>query len=245
MRYFMMRWLMLSCLVPVALHAQTLDSDTTSTQPLDTAPSDGGSSVIGEGGLAIGVKTPLDNIKYFGEDGLTGWVHANIHLNSLPVVSFTMLAGGTFFSSQSEPVFVSGGGTTFPAKRTTSHYELSLNIGPQLGASTRTGFFRPRIAVAPGIYAFNTDESVRLVDDDEDLISEDETQVRFGWKGVVGADLFVSRGWAISVDFVYDAIWNLDYVESVDSTGATSNTGVGRYAGFLVGVTIPFEQVGN
>jgi len=243
MRIFVLRWLVALILMPLALHAQIHDADTTSSIP--EASSSGGGTSIGEGGLAGGWKWPLDDIKRFGDDGFTGWIRFNAHLSGFQAGSLLMLAGGTFFSSQDEPVFVSGGGTTFPARRTTSQYELSLNIGPQLGASTRTGFFRPRIAVAPGIYAFNTEESIRLLDDDEDFISETNTQIRFGWKGVAGVDLFFSQKLGVSLDFVYDAIWNLDYVESVDTTGATRNTGVGRYAGFLVGVIIPLEAMGN
>jgi len=244
MRVFVMRWLIALLLVPLGLHAQTHDADTTSSVP-DTTTSSGWSMPLGEGSLAGGWKWPLDDIKRFGDDGFTGWIRINVHPPSVPVVSILFLAGGTFFGSQSEPVFVSGGGTTFPAKRSMSQFELSLNIGPQLGASTRTGFFRPRVAVAPGIYLFNAENNIRLVGDDEDFISETTRQIRFGWKGVAGVDLLFAQRWGISLDFVYDAIWNLDYVETVDTTGATRNTGVGRYAGFLVGFIFPWDYSGD
>ena len=127
MRVFVMRWLIALLLVPLGLHAQTNDADTTSSVPEATTPF-GWGMPLGEGGLAGGWKWPLDDIKRFGDDGFTGWIRINVHPPSVPVVSILFLAGGTFFGSQSEPVFVSGGGTTFPAKRSTRRKNLSSDL---------------------------------------------------------------------------------------------------------------------
>lgn len=203
--------------------------------------------MIGEVGVAGGVMTPQGTYAQYADPGAMLLLRINGHPKSIPILSSWLSAGGAFFGSEERAVLLTAPGTSnppLPAKQTISDDAFTLHLGVQLGSWTRRGFFRPRAAIAPGIYAFSTHTKVRPLDYTEDLMDDTESLVRLGWRGVIGTDLFFARKWGISIDFVYDHVQSMQNVVETDQSGLTKVTSrPARYQTIMVGAVIPLEFI--
>jgi hypothetical protein len=198
---------------------------------------------IGDLAFAAGWKFPQGSYDRFADDGFTGWIRGNIKFGESHLVTVLTGLGGTHFATSNEAVAVIADTIAFAAQRTVSNYEFSFHLGPQLGVGNRLGLFRPRVAIAPGIYLFNTQTDVRLVSDTENLTSSTVTQIRFGWRAIGGVDLFFTGKWGVSLDVTYDGVWLLNHTTEDEYGNPTTEEDTGRFLGFLVGVVIPLDQL--
>ncbi|UCD16860.1 MAG: hypothetical protein JSV44_10440 [Candidatus Zixiibacteriota bacterium] len=203
-----------------------------------------GDKLIGEVGLAAGAIYPQGNLVRYADPGPNFWLRVNSHPSRFAAFSGWFDISGTFFSSDEEGVFLEVDDVQWPGKRRVSEYAFSLHFGLQLGSDSRIAFFRPRAALAPGLYLFNTETSFRLLDYDEDLDSESDLQLRVGWRGIIGTDLFFSTKWGISLSYIHDQVFHLQHTLARDKAGnLIESSKPGRFDGFMVGVVIPFEQI--
>jgi opacity protein-like surface antigen len=150
---------------------------------------------------------------------------------------------GSFFSSESEDVLVWVEGVgTFEAEKRISQYNIALHAGLQLGSDTRRGAIRPRFAFAPGLYLFNTETTVTMWDAEDPFLDDSDAQVKFGWRGIVGCDFFLTTRWGISTEFVYDQVINLHHETEYDELGRPNPvTKSARFHGFMVGVVFAMK----
>lgn len=203
--------------------------------------------MIGEIGIAGGVMSPQGDYAQYAEPGAMFLLRVNNHPKALPIVSTWLSIDGAFFGTEERSVLLVASGTSsppLPAKETVSDNAFALHLGVQLGSWTRHGFFRPRAALAPGIYTFNTQTSVRPLDYKESLIDDTETLVRFGWRGVIGTDFFFTPKWGISIDFVYDHVQSMQRIVEADQSGRTSvSSRPARYQSIMFGAVIPLEFI--
>lgn len=207
-----------------------------------SSPAVGG--LLGEAGLSIGGIYPQGDFAKYSDPGPAFLLRGNFRILKMEALSGWSCIGVNLFSSNKSEIVIDVDGYPVLAKKSIDEYGVTLHAGLQLGSSSRRGFFRPRAAVAPGLYLFNTELSIRPLDYDEDLVENNNSQVRFGWKAVVAADFFFSPKWGISAKFMYDHVLNLHRDIAVDDAG---NTRVisrsARFQGFMIGVVIPFEAM--
>jgi hypothetical protein len=168
------------------------------------------------GGLAGGPRYPQGNFAADAEPGFGGMLRVAWHIPRVEMFALWAEFGGTFYSHLSEEIEVEVDGRSLDVLKTIDHYNFSLHPGLQLGSMTRRGFFRPRLAVCPSVYFFNTETSYRVIGNEEDLLEDHNTQARFGWHGLLGADLWFRPRWAVSFDFIYDHVLELERVLQTD-----------------------------
>jgi opacity protein-like surface antigen len=164
---------------------------------------------------------------------------ATIHIPGAEVFVFWAdLTLGTFASETLETTLSIAGGPTLPAQQTTTETMVAMHAGLQLASPTQRGFFRPRASIGIGPYFFDNTVfwSYDLGDTTVTLDSEKlDSQVRFGWRGTLGVDFFVTPKYGITADFVYDHVFNLNQREG--SFGVDQNA---RFQGFTVGFIYMF-----
>lgn len=200
---------------------------------------------IGEMGIHGGVIFPQGNFVRYADAGPAFILRANTHIPKFEAVSGWFDFSGAFFSEERERVIFDIGNTTVDGDLVTSQNTISVHFGLQLGSGSRSGVIRPRAAIAPGIYYFSTVTKFtrfNLQDEEETLSLERDDQLRFGWRGVIGSDFFLSTKWGISFDFVYDQVWNLHEVLAVNAAGQpVQRSQSARFNGYMIGVVIPFD----
>ena len=200
---------------------------------------------IGELGIHGGVIFPQGNFVRYADAGPAFILRANTHIPKFEAISGWFDVSGALFSEERESVSFDISNFIVDGELVTKQYSISLHAGLQLGSDSRSGVIRPRAALAPGIYYFSTE--TKFTRDDmfgveETLQLEKVDQVRFGWRGVIGSDFFLSTKWGISFDFVYDQVWNLHEVLAVNAAGQqVQRSQSARFNGYMVGVVIPFE----
>jgi hypothetical protein len=191
--------------------------------------------LIGEAGISAGGVFPQGNFNTYADAGPTFNIRANFHIPQAQMISGYVDLGGSFFQSDTEDiyVFVEGLGVYW-AKKNVNQYNLSLHAGLQLGSDTRRGAIRPRAVFAPGLYFFNTQTTATFEGDEEPFIDESNAQLRFGWRGVVGTDVFFTTKWGLSFEFVFDQVINLHH-----DLGDVSKSA--RFHSFMLGVVFPMK----
>ncbi len=201
---------------------------------------------IGELNISLGGMFPQGNYARYTDPGFTLDVRATFHIPKVGFAAGWVDASLAFFGSDESFVEVVDDPYIKGADQTVSEWTVSLHGGLQFGVDTRRGFFRPRAALGPGLYLFQTDTRLEVPGMEEPLSSESEGQLRFGWRGVAGVDLFFVTKWGLSFDFTYDHVLGLDHVDEYLPGGQLVRTArTARYQSYMVGITIPFETMGE
>lgn len=94
------------------------------------------------------------------------------------------------------------------AERSTVESNAAFHVGMQIANPSRKAFFRPRVGLGLGVYYFWTE--LNLVGDVIESHDILEKQLRFGWRGSVGADFYFTRKLGISLEYIYDWVMDLD-----------------------------------
>ena len=209
-----------------------------------TAPGNTETGVFGELHLGLGGCFPQGTYTRYADPGLIVDLRATLHL---PYID--MFAGWIDFNVipfrrenlETEGKIESGGFLiTFPVRQTYSENLYTGHIGLQLANPTQRGFFRPRAGVGIGIYNFQTDMKweAELPDTLLEIAQmELDGQVRFGWRGIAGVDLFFKPNLGLSGDFIYDHVFDVERVEGDHTVNRTS-----RFYGFTIGVVFMFSS---
>ncbi len=200
------------------------------------------SQTIGELGLTIGGIYPQGNYVKYAEPGFNATIRGNFRISGFEATSIWVDFNFSEFSRQTTDIDIIAGSFIVPGVQTISEQAFSFHTGLQLGSQTRRGFFRPRAAIGPGLFIFTTKTSVKQEGATEDLASDADTQVKFGWRGVVGAEFFFTTKWGITVEFLYDHVLNLNRTLEFDqATNALVRTGqAARFNSYMIGVVFPF-----
>jgi hypothetical protein len=207
------------------------------------SPSAFAGDLVGEFAFCGGLISPQGNFASYSDEGANFMLRVNTHVNEAKAFSGLLTIGASIFSNEENSLIIDAGGFALPAKENIDQYSFSLHIGLQVGSESRNSVFRPRAALAPGLYFFNTETSIRPLDYDEDLIEVNEGQLRFGWKGNLGVDFFFSTKWGISFDFNYDQVFDMDRFVEIDEFGHSEKISrSSRFHTFLIGVVIPLES---
>lgn len=223
--------LMVVAIASFSLHATAAEGDTAHEPP---------SELI----LTIGGVSPLGNFSRYAEVGFMGAARVTCHPEHPGSLALFLNVAGMAFSSEDEGFVLEGQGISMQGTKTVDQYAAALHLGFQIGSGSRRSFFRPRLAIGPGMYLFNTETSWRIDGDDEDLREENEWQTRFGWRGILGTDLFISTQWAITIDFTYDYVWNLHHLLEIDELGrAHSVSKSARFEGIMIGVALALDKL--
>ena len=196
----------------------------TATLPASAGP-------IGELSLHAGGIWPQAAYTRFADPGVLASVRGVYHVPRAEVIQPWGELSFARFKSDSRVVDVLTQNLILPAKETTDEYNFALHAGLQIGSPSRLGFFRPRVALAPGFYVFNQDVSRELLDFAEPLDSHSLMLGRIGWRGIGGADFFFSRKWGLSFEYLYDQAYKVQ------------GNGTASYQGFSLGLVIPTETI--
>ena len=190
----------------------------------------------------VGGTFPKGNFHKYTDDGYYGNARLVAHLKSMKALSGFTEFSGSFFKYTTEDVLLTDGIRQREVVKKNSQYSVSWHLGMMLGSGSRNSFFRPKLGLAGGLYLFNT--QTLLVDDifidDPPLAEDNETQVRVGWRGIVGANFFFTPNWGISLEFTSDQVLNLhNTVEFIPEVGVTKVGQSARFNNYSIGVIFP------
>lgn len=201
--------------------------------------------------IKTGITYPQGTFRKYSDNGLYGNARLIAHLNSFKAISGFADLSGSFFKSTEENGILFKSADPYDirelnATKKTSEYSLALHIGTLLGSDSRNSFFRPKVGLAGGLYLFNT--QTQLFDDlylDEDPLAEDnQTQIRVGWRGIIGTDLFFTPKWGLSFEFTYDHVLNLHHtLDFLPGVGVYKVGQTARFNSYSIGAIfpLPFE----
>ncbi|MDH3892592.1 MAG: hypothetical protein OEV49_16115 [candidate division Zixibacteria bacterium] len=201
---------------------------------------------IGELNLSIGGIFPQGNYAQFADPGFTGNFRLTFRVPGLGFAAGWVDGNFSHFSSDETYVEIIDDPYFAGADQRVSEYAVSLHGGLQIGADTRRGFFRPRVALGPGVYGFQTETVLTIPDVEEPLSDETESQWKLGWRGMAGVDLFFVTKWGLSFDFTYDHVLSLDHVDEYrEGVGVVRTGRTARYLSYSIGVTIPLSTLND
>lgn len=202
---------------------------------------------FGEIAVSVGGTYPQGSFTRYADAGVLINIRATIHAPVVEFASTWVDISIVPFSRDVQQTFsvteIFNGPTIIrPVEQITSKTMIAAHIGLQIANPTRRGFFRPRVALGIGLYNFQTDVTWEEEINDSTTItlaSEDiDTQNSFGWRGMIGADFFVSPQLGFTTDFVYDQVFNLRQEEGPDDGRKLTS----RFHGFSVGVVFMFGK---
>jgi hypothetical protein len=205
---------------------------------LSSVPASGWGELSG----GVGGTWPQGTFAAYGDPGPRFLLRAEAELPGVPALAGWISMDYVIFSSETFDVDATAGDITIPLEQTNRQDAFSIHAGIQLGSSSHKAFFRPRAGVGVGFYYFTTDVQLRHKEwtgEEEDNLVYSETldsQFRFGWRGVVGADFYPTSKWGLFFEVVYDHVLGLNQIEGDEEAERTS-----RYQGFTMGVVFPFE----
>lgn len=190
-----------------------------------------------------GVTFPQGTFHRYTDNGPYGHARLVAHMNSFKAISVFADLSGSFFSTTEEDVIISDDIFIYDAVRRISEYSVALHIGTLVGSDSRNSFFRPKFGIAGGLYLFNTETVIfDPIFDEEPLAEDNQTQVRVGWRGIIGTDLFFTPKWGLSFEVTYDHVLNLHHThEFIPGVGLTNIGQSARFNSFSVGVIFPIH----
>ena len=185
-----------------------------------------------------GFSAPRGTFSRYADGGLGITVRATYHPRPVRAVGFWSDLNYIWFGSDRLTVEFDEAGYEPTADQKVTEQAISFHVGAQLGSKSGRAFFRPRAAIGPGLYIFYTTSAITAEDafgDEEEFNQLEETFVRFGWRIILGADLYTKSRFAIAVELVYDHVHRLDQPEGFDSSSRTT-----RFTGVFGGVTLSY-----
>ena len=201
--------------------------------------------MVGEMAIGLGYSAPQGTFTRYADIGFHGSLRVNFRAREQFPVSIWVGLTYTHFSTAESRVYVEFPDIYDPyygvAKELLEEDAYAIHLGVQLGNPTRRGFLRPRAAVGVGLYVFSTTVKYIALDwrDDSELWGyTDEILGRFGWRSIVGADLFFTPQWGLSVDLHYDHVLRLNLTEAAENRHVTA-----RFQGIAIGVTFALEHI--
>lgn len=202
----------------------------------------GAASGAGEFTAGVGGTWPQGSFAAYGDPGPLFLLRVEAEVPDFEALAGWLSVGYVIFSSETFDTEATTGDIIIPLEQRNQQDALSVHVGLQLGSSSHHAFFRPRAAVGVGFYYFTTNVELRQKDDwsgegDEEPLYREvlDSQFRFGWRGILGADFYLSPKWGVSFDIIYDHVLGLNRIEGDTEAERTS-----RYHGFAVGVVFPF-----
>jgi hypothetical protein len=200
-------------------------------------------SIFGEVAVALGGTYPQGSFVRYADPGFLINGRATIHVPHVEMFVGWVNVGYVSFANEDletqGTVQGPSGTVTFPIIQKYSEDLLSLHLGVQLATTTKRAFLRPRAGIGVGVYGFNTDMTWEAVNADTTIeIAREEldSQTKFGWRGMIGIDIFVKSSFGVTSDFVYDHVFNLERVDGQAVADRSS-----RFHGFTVGIVYMFS----
>jgi len=204
----------------------------------------GATAPRGELNFSLGGMFPQGNYTKYADPGFTMNLRGNFRVPGFGVLGGWIDGNASFFGSDESYVEVLDDPYISHADQTVSEYAISFHTGLQIGFDTRRGFLRPHVGLGPGLYIFNTETKLTIPDVEEPIEKDTESQLKFGWRGMVGVDLFFVTKVGVSLGFTYDHVLRLDHVDEYLSGGQLVRTArTARFQSYTIGVTIPFSTM--
>ncbi len=196
-----------------------------------------------EWSIHTGMTFPQGTFNKYTDNGFYGNIRIISHMNAFKALSGFADLSGSFFKETERDVLLSDGFFFLDATEKISEYSVALHVGTMLGSDSKNSFFRPKVGIAGGLYLFNTQTLLEVRDNflDEDPLAEDnQTQLRVGWRGIIGTDLFFTPSWGLSFEFTYDHVLNLHHTLNFEpSVGVTKVGQTARFNSYAIGVIFP------
>ncbi|MCK5124637.1 MAG: hypothetical protein KAR42_00130 [candidate division Zixibacteria bacterium] len=200
---------------------------------------------FGEAALSGGIIYPQGTFNRYADQGGVINFRITIHIPQVEMFAGWFDFGLGRFSRDEFETYkkteIPNGPTFYdPITQITSEDMVTSHIGLQLASMTRKAFFRPRAALGFGLYGFS--HKIEWTEEDGDSTVAIATEslhhkTCWGWRAVIGADLFFTPQWGASFDVVYDHVFNLRQKETMDVFSKNTS----RFNGFTVGIVYMFE----
>lgn len=177
---------------------------------------------FGEIAISAGGTYPQGTFTRYADPSFMANIHTTIHVPEVEFFAFWFDFSYVSFSLEiieTQSITEIQGGPTIirPVEQLTREEMYTGHIGLQIANPTRKGFFRPRAALGIGLYQFrNVITWTETIDDTTSIVLADEvldSQTSFGWRGLLGADFFVTPQIGITADFIYDHVFELSQDE--------------------------------
>lgn len=180
---------------------------------LDTGPARAAAPPV-DIAAQIGAVIPDGTLNDYASTGFSILGRGVYHVPSAPAIGLWGDLNLNLFSSETIKVRIpvtGTGGVSIPVDQTTTQTGFNFHLGAQLGSGNRKAFFRPRVGAGLGVYNFRTEISWKGFNADEEIASETtDSDWGWGWRGMAGADWFVSPRWGIATDVLFDQVYSLD-----------------------------------
>ena len=128
---------------------------------------------------------------------------------SLVIMFFWVSLGANMFRASGSTINIPiPDGPVLTAERTTAESNAAFHVGMQIANPSRKAFFRPRVGLGLGAYYFWTE--LNFTGDVIESYNIQDSQLRFGWRGSIGADFYFTRKLGINLEYIYDWVMDLD-----------------------------------
>lgn len=201
--------------------------------------------VFGEVAASVGGIYPQGSFTRYADPGFMGNARATIHIPSVEFMvgwfdfAFTQFSSETVETSRVLYDFDNGVTIRRPVDQTTKETMFALHLGGQISSASRRAFIRPRAGLGIGLYHFRNTISWTEQDADTTVTLASESldrQTSFGWRALLGVDLFFTDQWGGTVDFIYDHVFELNQQDGPSANADLTS----RFQGFSVGVIYMF-----
>jgi hypothetical protein len=187
----------------------------------------------------LGAVFPDGSLSRYASDGFALGLRGLWHVPGTEVLGLWGDVGFNIFSSESRRVSIPvNGGIDIPVEQKTEASGFSFHVGGALTPGSRRSFFRPRLGAGIGAYSLSTDNSWKGTNNDEPFAETTvDSDWGWGWRGLVGADLFFGRSWGVAIDYVVDQVYDLDKTDGGETDDSPSS-----FDSILVGVTFALDR---
>lgn len=187
----------------------------------------------------LGAVFPDGSLGRYASDGFAIGLRGVYHVPGTEVLGLWGDVGFNIFSSERRRVSIPvSGGFDIPVDQTTDASGFNFHLGASLSPGSRRSFFRPRVGAGIGAYSLSTDISWKGTNNDEPFAETTvDSDWGWGWRGLVGADLFFGKSWGVAVDYLIDQVYDLDKTEGGETDSSPSS-----FDTILVGVTFALDR---
>jgi hypothetical protein len=197
-----------------------------------------GASVFGEIVLGGGPNFPQGEGLQYTETGGALLLRVTPHFQGRHPIALWADIGISFYEINNRETTISvTDGPSLAVDEHTEENSVQGHIGVQLGSPSRTAFLRPRAGLGIGLYHFWTETRWHNGDLLDPIATQNlDRQTHPGWVGYVGADLFFSRRWGISVEYRYSEVFNLR-----EAPLEAAPYGSSQFHSYTLGVVFAFD----
>lgn len=187
---------------------------------------------------SIGSIAPQGDYAAFADPGLNICLQATYHPLESHVFALWVSGSLAVFSAEDATVQLDIDGASEWADRQINDKAYIIHLGIRLGSRSYKPVLRPFVSAGPGIYVFDTETKYKLVGQPDWSHIRHNTETGFGWRGVLGTDIYFSEKFGVRLECFFDDVYGLNPLDTEETDNIEA-----RYISYMIGIVIPFEFI--